>query len=86
MSKRARLLLLAERFNVFVAVVTVLAFAYLWLAAPLVQSDVPATSALPPVSAAPEPSASVSEPSEPAEESRAGEDEQETSEYACENE
>ena len=33
MSKRTRLLLLAERFNVFVAVVTVLAFAYLWLAA-----------------------------------------------------
>ena len=30
MSKRTRLLLLAERFNVFVAVVTVLAFAYLW--------------------------------------------------------
>ncbi len=72
MSKRARLLLLAERFAVFVAAVTVLAFAYLWhatLERPSVAPSAAETDAAPSVAetnAAPSATdAAVGEPLEP---------------------
>lgn len=90
MSKRTRLLHLAERATVFVATVTVLAFAYFWLVAPVQRAaEAPASASSPP-SAAPHASASASAAAsallEPAEAGHVPEGEEELDEYACVNE
>lgn len=87
MSKRTRLLYFAERATVFVATVTALAFAYLWLAAPVQRATEAPASASSPPSAAPRATASASAAAsallDPAEAGHVPEGEEEMGEYAC---
>lgn len=86
MSKETKILFFLERAAVFAAVVTALAFAHLWLSAPLQEPPAAAPVASSPSSAAPPASATASGPPAPASASHVPVNEEETEEYWCEEE